>query len=263
MSPNSDHQLPPKNKYGEPIAPSAPPSHPQPPVQSPTEHQPVNQPAHPQQPQVVYLARPLTPHEPHISDDVKRRHEEAKTKYPELNLSDGEYIISAITRHPIGLIEIWSVVGLIVLMTLAFVPFYAANRALFAPFFLSDASSMPSAAIVMLPLLALSALFAIGGYIATTVYLGNKFFLTNESVIQIIRTSIFSTKEQTISLANIEDASFRQHGILQTILNYGSLRLSTEGDETTYRFNYVANPRKQVADLNNAVEAFKNGRPVD
>jgi hypothetical protein len=38
--------------------------------------------------------------------------------------------------------------------------------------------------------------------------------------------------------------------------------LSTEGDETTYRFNYVTNPKYYIAILNNAVEAFKNGRPV-
>jgi hypothetical protein len=105
-------------------------------------------------------------------------------------------------------------------------------------------------------------LVGIGGYIAVWVYMNNKFFLTNESVIQEIQTSLFSRHEQTVSLINIEDASFQQHGILQTMLNYGSIRLSTEGDETTYRFEYVSNPKEQIATLNNAVEAFKNGRPV-
>ena len=61
---------------------------------------------------------------------------------------------------------------------------------------------------------------------------------------------------------NIENSSFTQRGPLQSFFNYGSIRLSTEGDETTYRFEYVANPRREVAILNNAVEAFKNGRPV-
>lgn len=90
----------------------------------------------------------------------------------------------------------------------------------------------------------------------------NRFFLTNESVIQEIQISLFSKREQTVSLMNIEDSSYSQKGILQTLFNYGSIRLSTEGDETTYRFNYVADPKNQVAVLNNAVEAFKNGRPV-
>lgn len=237
-----------------------PPSNDQQPVQPQQPPQPQQQ---PQQPQVVYLSRPLTPHEPHITEEVRRRHEKSVKEYPELNLSDGEYIISAISRHPIGLVEIWGVVGLMGLITLAFLPFYALNKDMFSPFFLTTASNMPSAAVIAVPLLILIGLFSLGGMVATRVYNGNKFFLTNESVIQVIRTSLFSTKEQTISLANIEDASYRRHGILQTLLNYGSLRLSTEGDETTYRFSYVADPRRQVAILNNAVESFKNGRPVE
>ena len=65
-----------------------------------------------------------------------------------------------------------------------------------------------------------------------------------------------------MSLGSVEDVSFRQTGVLQTMFNYGTIRLSTEGEETTYRFHYVSNPKHQVAILNNAVESFKNGRPV-
>ena len=110
--------------------------------------------------------------------------------------------------------------------------------------------------------IALMALALIIGIVATVIYRGNKFFLTNESVIQHLQHGIFSRKEQTISLTNIEDASFTQHGILQHMFNYGLLRLSTEGDETTYRFPYAGSPSKLISVLNNAVEAFKNGRPV-
>jgi uncharacterized membrane protein YdbT with pleckstrin-like domain len=116
--------------------------------------------------------------------------------------------------------------------------------------------------VLLLGILAIISIL-ISGYVAIWVYLSNQFYLTNESVIQEIQLTLFSRREQTVSLANIEDASFQQTGILQTMLNYGSIRLSTEGDETTYRFNYVANPRVEIARLNNAIEAFKNGRPVD
>lgn len=111
-------------------------------------------------------------------------------------------------------------------------------------------------------LLLTAILFVLGGIIATMIYQANRFFLTNESVIQHIQTSLFSKKDQSISLANVEDASYRQQGILQTLLNYGSIRLSTEGEETTYRFNFVANPKKEIDKLNTAVEAFKNFRPI-
>ncbi len=244
MKPQQDdtHQVPPQDQYGQ--SPQPQPS--QAPQQPPTAAQP----------QYVHVARPMSPQEVHIPEEARKRHQQSKAQYPELNLSDGEYVISAIRRHPIGLIEIWSVVGFVLLLALVALPLYALNQ---------DALGidLPSPSVMAVPLLVLAVLFALGGVVATIVYRGNKFFLTNESVIQIIRPSLFSTHEQTVSLANIEDASYRRQGLLQTALNYGALRLSTEGDETTYRFNYVADPRQQVATLNNAVEAFKNGRPVD
>ena len=109
----------------------------------------------------------------------------------------------------------------------------------------------------------ISALVVLGGAVALWVYLQNQFFMTNESVIQEVQESLFMRREQTVSLGSIEDASFKQNGILQTVFDYGTIRLSTEGQETTYVFRYVAHPKRQIAILNNAIEAFKNGRPVD
>jgi len=209
------------------------------------------------QPPVVYVTRPAEPLQPHISEAARQRHEEAKRLYPHLNLSEGEFVISAIRRHPIGLLSIWGVVGIVVLLLFIGTPFVLSNGIIFGQL------SSESIASLGMVILFVCVLFILGGIIATVVYRGNRFYLTNESVTQHIQHSLFSKKEQTISLANVEDASFRQHGILQHLLNYGSLRLSTEGDETTYRFNYVSNPFNQVRLLNNAVEAFKNGRPVN
>lgn len=225
-----------------------------------TPHQPVQPIAGageaPPKPQVVYLARPHEPVKPHISEAVQKKHEDSKRYYPHLNLSDGEYVISAIRRHPIGLLGIWSVTAVGVVAVLGSIPFV--TEAATTTF--SAVSDGPNTMLVLM-LCMTAILIFLGGVIATIVYNANRFFLTNESVMQHIQTSLFSKKEQTISLANIEDASFRQQGIIQHLLGYGSLRLSTEGDETTYRFNYVAHPQKQVTLLNDAVEAFKNGRP--
>lgn len=208
------------------------------------------------QPQVVYMARPLEPQEPHISEAVRQKHDDSKRRFPHLNLSDGEYVISAIRRHPIGLLGIWAVGGFATLLVLVATPYLVTSVAESG---LTDSTGGQT--FLLIALLMLAVLFFFGSVVATVIYNANRFFLTNESVIQHIQTSLFSRKEQTISLVNIEDASFRQHGLLQHLLNYGSLRLSTEGDETTYRFSFVAHPQRQVKLLNDAVEAFKNGRP--
>lgn len=213
-------------------------------------------PEQPKQPQFVHLSRAVEPEELTIPPEVKKRHDESVKRYPFLNLSSAEYVISAVRRHPIGLFIPVSLTILLVALTASLL----INYSLVVEYFgIMDPPGF-DAALLMGTLLIF--LFLIGGYIAVWVYLNNKFFLTNESVIQEIQTSLFHKFEQTVSLANIEDASYRQQGILQMLLNYGSIRLSTQGDETTYRFYYVVNPKEHIAILNNAVEAFKNGRPV-
>ncbi len=202
---------------------------------------------------VVHITRAIDPVEPVITPEMKRRHEEAARKYPTLNLSKGEYIISEVRRHWIGLVGS-IVAGAILVVALLF------GLSLYPSLF--PTGNPPFDALLM-PVFLFIVLIALGTYIVAWVYLNNKFFLTNESVIQEIQTSLFAHNEQTVSLANIEDASYTQSGILQMLFNYGSIRLSTEGDETTYRFHYVSNPKRQIAILNNAVEAFKNGRPID
>lgn len=209
-------------------------------------------------PQIVYVTRPHEPIQPKLSDEQRRRHEESKQKYPDLNLSKGEYVISAIHRHPIGLVYIWAIVGFIIFLVFIATYALAGSSTLSAS---GDPLFKPK--ILAIPAVLITALVLLFGFIATIIYQANRFYLTNESVIQQIQTGIFVKREQTISLENIEDASYNQHGILPHLFNYGLLRLSTEGDETTYRFNYASNPRKQIAILNNAVEAFKLGRPVD
>jgi hypothetical protein len=221
-------------------------------------HPPAQQ-VQPEQPQqtVVHVTRALEPEHPVISPEVQEKHQRSLEAFPFLNLSPGEYVVSAVRRHPIGLI-IPLIVGTLLitaaLILLTGYPEFALALALTGP--LAEAST------VAIPILAFVVLVGFGMFVIYYVYVNNKFFLTNESVIQEIQITLFSRLEQTVSLANIEDASFTQHGIFQQVFNYGDIRLSTEGDETTYRFSYVASPKDHIAQLNNAVEAFKNGRPV-
>lgn len=202
---------------------------------------------------VVHVARPLDPAEPFITPETLKKHEDSLAKHPTLNLSKGEYIISEVRRHWIGLVGSLAVGGLLAIAVFVGLGMYPS---------LVPSGDPPFDALLM-PALLLLILIGLGTYIVAWVYLNNKFFLTNESVIQEIQTSLFAHNEQTVSLSNIEDASYTQTGVFQLLFNYGSIRLSTEGDETTYRFHYVSNPKRQIAILNNAVEAFKNGRPVD
>ena len=217
----------------------------------------VAEPPKPAEPSVVHVVRAMSPEKPPVSPEAQQRHERSKRLFPILNLSEGEYVVTAVRRHPIGLYLPLAIGTLLIAITLALLFNYtefAAALAITGP--IAEVSS------VAIPMLLFVGVIAFGMFVSYYVYTNNKFFLTNESVVQEIQLTLFSRHEQTVSLGSIEDASFTQHGILQQVFNYGDIRLSTEGDETTYHFTYVANPRQHIATLNDAVEAFKNGRPV-
>lgn len=264
QNPQPQYQAPPMPPQGAPTqwqnqAPAQPQYPPQQPV--PGQYAQPQSPQPDQQANQWMFTRPHDVEPPQITPEVQQRHDYSKKMFPSLNLSDGEYVISAVRRHPIGIIQIWGVVAIIIVLLGGLA--YLFNSVTSSSSAFASTSGTPTFGDLFVRLVpALAVLSVVGGLIATYIYISNRFYLTNESVIQEIQNALFSKHEQTVSLANIEDASYRQEGVLPHIFNYGSIRLSTEGDETTYRFNYVANPKQHIAVLNNAVEAFKNGRPV-
>lgn len=213
--------------------------------------------ARPLDPQPVHISRPVEPAKVFVSDDIKAKHNQSVKLYPSLNLSKGEYVISSVKRHLIGLLAPF-IVG-VVLISLVFSALF--NYDLIVVIF-KLTGNMANVSIIFLPVIIIIALIVLATYITYYVYTNNKLYLTNESLFQTIQTGLFTKREQVVSLQNIEDASYSQDGILQQLLNYGSIRLSTIGDENTYRLTYVSNPKDQIDVLNNAVEAFKNGRPI-
>lgn len=220
-------------------------------------------------PQPLVGPRPRVPgqqRQVQITPELEARHQESKRKYPQLSLSAGEYVIEEVRRHPIGLLSIWLLTIFLCVLVLAGLSLYGLNKDFIAQTIMVQASSLPSAALLFVPALILIAFFMLGGALATYVYEGNKFYITSESVVQFVQTGIFSTKQQTVNLINVEDASSEQNGPLEQILNYGTLKLSTQGEETTYHFQFVANPKRVVNVINDASErAVKmlQGYPVN
>src|SRR5690606_34489847 len=164
------------------------------------------------EPGVRHVERSIEPQTPTLSEDVQRRSEESRRKYPSLNLSEGEHIILDVRRHPIGL---FLPVGVTFLTLVLILGFAAAYPLIVTPS--SAGFALPSGGDIWLVAILLSLLVAIFGYFATWIYMQNKFFMTNESVIQEIQHSLFSKHEQTVSLGSIEDASYRHANFIQTI----------------------------------------------
>ena len=160
---------------------------------------------------------------------AKIRHERSKKDFPGLPLKEGEYVEFVFKRARICLLMIilGTAFGVIAVL-LAFL------LALLGQSMIDEMGRN----FIFIILFALLATALIIGAISLVVHTGNKLFITNQRVIQIVVDSIVSTSRNTIDLASVEDVSFHQKGILQTMFGFGTLRLATVGDETTYTFKY-------------------------
>ena len=185
---------------------------------------------------------------------TERKHQESKARYPHLHLSKHEYVIEEVRRHPIGIVSIWAIVTILMFAAFFGLTLYGVGVDDLSKSFLTNGGRLPSAADLFPGVLILTAFFALGGIIATIVYNGNRFYLTNESVFQFVQKSLFVTKTQVVNLINVEDASDDKVGLIQQVFNYGTLRLSTQGEETTYHFYFVSNPGRIVGMVNDAAE---------
>lgn len=238
------------NNWQQPVAQS--PQQPQAPAQPPQPSP--YQPPHPYAPSPY--SSPAQPPRPAPEPQP------LKGKGKHLNLSRGEVVLSDVRRHPIGVLQIYFVAAFVLLALLfgggALVMYL--NSTSHEGIVGGTAFPFPTTLITGLAF-GLGLLTVVIAAIAIHVYRGNRLFVTNESIIQFIQTSLFSTKQQTISLGNIEDVSYEQSGVMPHIFNYGTIRLSTEGEETTYYFRYAAHPKDQAAKINDAQEAFIRTHP--
>lgn len=190
--------------------------------------------------------------DPQVNSDAAKRHDESAKRYPDIKLSDEEYVILEMRRHWIGLLAPLVAGGFLALVVLVGLVAYPE---------IFPAGGPPLSAVIF-PALLVLVLIAVGVYIPVWVYRSNHFYLTNQRIIQELQASLFSRNEETVSLGDVEDVGFKQTGVMALLLDYGTIELSTPGDEDTYRYTYVCGPKDRIADVNSAVKEFKNNRKV-
>ena len=167
-------------------------------------------------------------------------------------LEDDEYVEFAFKRAKICLFLIFGGVGLgLAVVLLAFLLVLMGQSMI-------DEMGRNFLFIILAALLAAAIII---GLISLTVHRGNKLFITNRRVIQMVMTSPVVNSVNIIDLSSVEDASFRQENLLQSLFHYGTLRLSTVGDETTYTFKYSDITGEQLKEVTDLISnAKKRGR---
>ena len=179
---------------------------------------------------------------------AKVRHDRSQKDFPMLRLEEDEYVEIALTRARICLLAILGGTALGVIVILLVFLFALMGQ---------ETIDEMGRNFMFIMLFALLSVAIISGLIALKVYRGNKLFVTNKRVFQLLTTSLVSSSMNVIDLPSIEDASFHQDGILPRLFHYGTLRLATVGDETTYTFKYSDIKPEQVDHISRLVTEAK------
>jgi hypothetical protein len=187
---------------------------------------------------------------------AKIRSAKSAKKYSDVSLEKDEYVVLCLERSRIGLIGIWACVGLVVLILCVAVIHIMGNSSTITDtsFIKMNEQMMHGLRVLVLGLVVV---MVIGGFLGQYIYNGNKMYVTNMRVIQKVRNSLFSNSTNIIDLKQIEDVSYKQNTLIDHIFHFGTLRLSTVGDETTYTFTLLDTPSDEVTTISHLVHERK------
>lgn len=156
-------------------------------------------------------------------------------------LDEGEKVMYVLKRHPIGLVIMYvqAIVGVLAVALLFF---------LVGPEF---AGEIPDDVKVLLSGIALFGLglLVLIMIVATYIYKLSQITITNKEVVQVLQRGLFSRKVSRLDLSNVEDVTADQHGILQSIFNYGTLTIQTAGELENFIFPYCPHPNTYADEI--------------
>lgn len=163
-------------------------------------------------------------------------------------LEPGEQPLAVVKRHPIGIIGLYleALAGLIGILSLIFI---------IAPDILSDLSKETNRLILGSVVFAV-AIVTLVLLVATYIYRQSKLLITDKNLIQITQTGLFIRNVARLSIANVEDVSAGQRGILSTIFNYGTLTIQTAGEHPNFIFKTCPDPNRYAGRVNEARQAY-------
>lgn len=171
-----------------------------------------------------------------------------------LVLQPGEQVLCDLKRHPIGLVGVYT--------SAAIVSLIAIGVAVAAPQFLTGLSQQGKLALVAGAAIVLL-IVMLYTYVAAMIYNGNRWIVTNDSITQITQRGLFAKETSQLSMANLEDVTVDQDGVLQSMFNFGTLRAESAGARGKFFFNFCPNPKNYARKVIEAHEAYIANKPEE
>jgi uncharacterized membrane protein YdbT with pleckstrin-like domain len=164
-----------------------------------------------------------------------------------------EVVIFKVRRHPFGLIGIQITAGLILIGLAAIIFGVLPNT-------LTSISRSEVVGIGSLAFVISAVVVFVFLAIVHKVYWGNSWILTSDSLTQVTQTSLFNKQSSQLSLANLEDVTAEQNGIIPHMFNFGVVRAETAGERSKFSFAYCPDPNRCAQLILQAREDFEQGK---
>jgi uncharacterized membrane protein YdbT with pleckstrin-like domain len=163
------------------------------------------------------------------------------------SLENNEQILCDARQHPFGIIAIY-------LLCL----FGIVSAFFTVTVFLPDSfgTSAQVYSIIALISIIVGIFLVIAMIVATYVYKQSRLTVTSKNVVQVQQGGVFTRKISQISLANVEDVTSVQKGVLAQIFGFGTIKIETAGEQVNFIFNYAPQPARIAKIILNAKDEF-------
>lgn len=160
-------------------------------------------------------------------------------------MQPGEKVVCIINRHPIGIIQQYMYATFAIAVTSALILLTVSGK---------TSSGTQTVFYVGLLTLVLVLVAVLGA--ATRVYWENHWVITTDSLTQVTQGSLFGARASALSLEHLEDITVDQHGVLQHMFNYGTLKAETAGDHSKFQFAFCPEPLEYARKIIDAKEKY-------
>lgn len=149
-----------------------------------------------------------------------------------------EVVLKQALRHPYGVYVIYAAAALLVVVTTAIIGFLSIDSA----FILGSEPSESAKLLMVLAAIVIFSISAIGSVLSAYVYQKSRIILTDQKVVFIKYSSVFSRKISQLSLEEISDVNVSQPTLIDRVFKTGIITIETAGETATYPLTWVKDP---------------------
>lgn len=178
-----------------------------------------------------------------------------KKFFDRLEFDDNEKLVREIRKDPFGLVMIYVIGTLLAFVLFLILVIGGSTFELGSAVEGSGVDSNTLQAITVLVGFFMTVFTVVITAVVAFLYTNSIVIITSEKIAQQLYISLFNRSISQLSIADAQDVTVKQEGILAHMFDYGTLTIETAGEQSNYTFTFTPEPYVAAKDLVGAHEA--------